>query len=286
MKTASAGDRRFMTLRLGWFTTARGTGSRTSYDAIAHAIADGTLDARFAFVFCNRDPGEDAVTDAFFQQVRGAGVPLVTRSSVAFRRATGGARSRPGAPLPSWRAEYDRAVDEALAPYPFDLGVLAGYMLIFEREFVQQHALLNLHPALPGGPVGTWREVIRHLIRARSRQSGVMLHLAISEVDMGPVVAFCRYSLHTPALEREWAALEPLIDTLDDVALDATPLFAAIREVGVVRESPLLVATLREFGAGRLRAEGARVVDASGDPAAAADLTAEVDTLISKGTSA
>jgi phosphoribosylglycinamide formyltransferase-1 len=274
-----------MTLRLGWFTTARGSGSRSLYDAVEHAIQDGTLDAQFAFVFCNRDPGEDAVTDAFLQHVRRAGVPLVTRSSVAFRRAAGGARSRAGAPLPGWRAEYDRAVDEALAPYPFDLGVLAGYMLIFEREFVQQHALLNLHPALPGGPTGTWREVIRHLIRARADQSGVMLHLAIPEVDMGPVVAYCRYSLRTPGLQHDWDALEARIDTLDDAALDATPLFAAIREAGVVRESPLLVATLREFGTGRLRADDARVLDTSDSPSAPADLTAEVNALIREGAS-
>src|SRR5688572_1725339 len=180
-----------MTVRLGWFTTARGSGSRTLYEAVEHAIQDGTLDAQFAFVFCNRDPGEDAVSDVFLQDVLSSGVPLVTRSSVAFRRATGGVRSRAGAPLPGWRAEYDRAVDDALAPYRFDLGVLAGYMLIFEREFVERHALLNLHPALPGGPTATWREVIRRLIRTRSDESGVMLHLAIPETDMGPVLAYC-----------------------------------------------------------------------------------------------
>ena len=148
-----------MTVRLGWFTTARGSGSAAMYDAVADAITQGELDAEFAFVFCNRETGEDAVTDAFLGRVHAARVPVVTRSSVGFRRASGGALSHPGEPLPAWRIEYDRAVGDALAPYPFDLGVLAGYMLIFEREFVQQHALLNLHPALPTGPTGTWREV-------------------------------------------------------------------------------------------------------------------------------
>ncbi len=254
------------------------------YEAVADAIAAGRLDAEFAVLFCNRDPGEDATTDAFFERVGTDGAPLVTRSSVQFRRAEGVMRSRLGAPLPAWRTAYDRAVNEALAASPFDLGVLAGYMLIFEREFVERHTLLNLHPALPAGPAGTWREVIRHLIRSRAQESGVMLHLAIAEVDMGPVVAYCRYSLRTPGLQTLWAAFEGQIDTLGDDALDETALFTAIRAAGVVRESPLLLATLHEFASGRLRAEGSRILDASGPLAEPAELTVEVDALVADST--
>jgi len=272
-----------VTLRLGWFTSARGPGSRAMYEAVADAIASGTLDARFAFVFCNREPGEDPVTDAFFERVRADGVPLVALSSVRFRREAGGARSRPGEPLPAWRIAYDEAVEAALAPHPFDLGVLAGYMLIFGADFVSRHALLNLHPALPDGPAGTWREVIRHLIRTRAAESGVMLHLAIPEVDMGPVVAYCRYALRGADLDREWARIGDGVTTLDDDAIEASDLFAAIRRVGMVRESPLLLATLAEFAAGRRRTDGARILDGGGQPAPPADLSTEVDTLIVGG---
>ena len=266
-------------LRLGWFTSARGPGSRAMYEAVADALASGALDARFAFVFCNREPGEDAVTDAFFERVRAGGAPLVRLSSVRVRREAGGERSRPGAPLPAWRTAYDAAVEAALTSYPFDLGVLAGYMLIFGSEFVSRHALLNLHPALPDGPAGTWREVIRHLIRARAAESGVMLHLAIPKVDMGPVVAYCRYALHGADLDAKWARVGDAT-TLADDAVEASELFAAIRRVGMVRESPLLLATLAEFAAGRRRTDGAQILDAAGKPAPSADLTAEVDTLI------
>ena len=142
-------------------------------------------------------------------------------------------------------------------PHPFDLGVLAGYMLIFGPAFVSRHALLNLHPALPDGPAGTWREVIRHLIRSRAAESGVMLHLAIPEVDMGPVVAYCRYALHGATLDDAWARFG--VDAaLDDDAIEASELFAAIRHTGMVRESPLLLATLAEFAAGRRPASPAR----------------------------
>lgn len=270
-----------MTLSVGWFTTARGPGSRGMFEAVLGAIEAREIDARIACVFSNRDPHEDPATDAFFDLVRAHQIPLVTRSSVAFRRAHDGARSRPGEALPPWRIAYDRAVDDALAPYPFDLGVLAGYMLIFEREFVARHALLNLHPALPGGPSGTWREVIRTLIRSgvtpdAAPESGAMLHLAVAEVDAGPVTAYCRFPLHDAPMQPLWAALgDPQL--LTDEVIEASALFTAIRERGLVRERPLLVATLAAFADGRLRVQDGRPVDAMGQPAPPADLTADVE---------
>ena len=263
-----------MTFRFGWFTTARGPGSRGMYEAVAGAIAEGRLDAEFALIFANRDRGESPLTDSFFDLVEANGHPLVARSSVGFRRAVGGRRSEPGAPLPSWRIEYDRLVEEAIAQHPFELGVLAGYMLIFEREFVSRHPLLNLHPALPTGPAGTWREVIRDLIRTRAEESGVMLHLAIPEVDAGPVVAYCRYPLRDSELQPLWHELEERVASMSNEELESTALFHAIRERGVHYEAPLLVATLAEFAAGRLRVEGPRVLDSSGREAGPLDLTA------------
>lgn len=68
--------------------------------------------------------------DAFFDLVRGAGIPLITLSDVKFRRAVGGKIARKGGPLPAWRHQYDAGVAELLAPHHFDLGVMAGYLLI------------------------------------------------------------------------------------------------------------------------------------------------------------
>ena len=242
-----------MTLRIGWFTTARGPGSRAMFEAVRDAIEAGAMDAELAFVFCNRERGEAGATDSFLELVEQAGAPLVARSSVRYRRAVGGALSRPGEPLPAWRLEYDRLVDEDLEAHPFDIGMLAGYMLILEREFVARHAVLNLHPALPDGPVGMWQAVIRELIRSGAEESGVMLHLAIAEVDEGPRVAYCRYPLRDADLEALRERLPAPPAELDDAALDASELFAAIRARGVAREAPLVVATLAEFAAGRLR---------------------------------
>lgn len=235
-----------MTLRVGWYTTARGAGSRGMFEAVRDAIRAGTLDARFAFVFCNREPGEDATTDAFFEIVRAEGIPLVTLSSVRFRKEHGGSRSRPGEPLPEWREAYDVEVARLVDVHGADIGVLAGYMLIFTAPFVRTHRLLNLHPALPGGPTGTWREVIRELIRKGERESGVMAHLAIPEVDMGPVAAFCRYPIEAG----------PTARGVSDAELEASPLFVEIRAAGLRREAAFLVAALQAEAEGRRGQDG------------------------------
>ena len=231
-----------MTLRIGWFTTARGPGSRGMFEHVERAVREGDLDAEFAFVFSNRERGESEATDSFFDLVEGAGIPLVTCSSVTFRRSVGGARSQPGEPLPAWRMAYDRRVARAIAEHPFDLGVLAGYMLIVERELVEGHTLLNLHPALPDGPAGVWQAVIRQLIREGAEESGVMVHLAIPEVD--------DRLLPLPAARPSEALREALPAPRPRTIADASPLFA-IRARGVEREAPLLGAARGVRGVAR-----------------------------------
>lgn len=262
-----------MTLRIAWYTT-RGASSRAMFEVVLAAIRAGTLDAEIACVFSNRERGEEDVTDAFFDLVRAEGLPLLSLSSVRFRRERGGQRSQSGAPLPAWREEYDAAVAALVDAYPSDLGVLAGYMLIFTPGFVSRHPLLNLHPALPGGPVGTWREVIRRLIRERATENGVMVHLAIPEVDEGPVAAFCRYPLSGPTFDPLWAALPVELD--DDAMVEASALFARIREEMVRHEAPFLVSALQAFADGRLRLADGRLVSGSGSAPVALDLTTDV----------
>ncbi|MSQ62067.1 MAG: phosphoglycerate transporter [Dehalococcoidia bacterium] len=264
-------------LRIGWFATARGTGSYRLLEATLDAIREGTLEAEIAFVFSNREPGEAEPADRFFDLVRANGIPLVTLSSVRFRREHGGERSRAEEPLPEWRQAYDREVFRLLEPYRWDFGVLAGYMLIFTPEVTTKYPLLNLHPAAPGGPVGVWQEVIRQLIRERAERSGVTIFWAIPEVDAGPPVAYCTYAIRDEVLARMWREAEGL----PDGTLEHASLFRVIRERGVARELPLVVETLRAFARGERRFDaGGRVVDAVGREAAALDLTDWVEAAV------
>jgi len=61
---------------------------------------------------------------------------------------------------------------------------------------------------------------------------------------------------------------------------EANRLFCEIRRQGVLRELPLVVATLCAFADGKVRIESGRVVGVEGRPIAAYDLTAEIDRLV------
>lgn len=267
-----------MTLRLAWFATARGETSGKLLAAAREAIADGRLDAEIAVVFCNRSPGEDANTDAFLEQVRASGLPLVTLSSRDFRKRIGGEVARKGETLPEWRRQYDREVMRALEPCSFDVGVLAGFMLIFGEEAAARWDLLNLHPAAPGGPIGMWQDVIWQLIAENADHAGVMVHLATPDLDQGPVVTYCTYPIRGPAFDPLWRDVEchTLAEARSDKGEDL-PLFKAIREAGVAREVPLVIETLRAFADARIRIAGKSVVDANGHEIAGYDLSEVIE---------
>jgi len=270
-----------MTLRLGWFSTGGGKGSQRQrlLTATVELIRRGEMDAEIAFVFCNREHGEHEATDSFLKLADSYGIPCITYSSRQFRRDRGGALSQPGQPLPPWRAEYDAEVAKLIAERPFDIGVLIGYMLIFTPEMSARYPFINLHPAEPGGPVGTWQQVIWELIDKRAERSGVMIHLATDELDRGPVVSYCTYSLHGAALDSLWDGIgDARADELRENTGEDHPLFQEIRREGAVREVPIVIATLQAFAQGRVVVEDQQVVDALGNALPGGlDLTSEVE---------
>jgi phosphoribosylglycinamide formyltransferase-1 len=268
-------------LHVGWFSTGRDEAACQLLEAAWQAIEAGELKARIAVVFSNRERGENPASDRFFDLVEGYGIPLVCLSSKRFRQERGGPAARAGEPLPAWRTDYDRVVIGLLEAHPFDLGVLAGYMLIFTEEACRRYNLLNLHPAPPGGPAGTWKEVIWQLIEQRASTAGVMMHLATEELDQGPPVTYCTYSIREPAFDRLWAqVVGKSVAEVQASEGEGNRLFQEIRRQGVMRELPLVVATLRAFADGKVRIQGGRVVDAGGLPIRAYNLTEEIDRLV------
>ena len=268
-------------LRLGWFTTGRGPGSRGLLATVQDEIAAGRLDARIEVVFCNREPGQDPQTDQLFEQVRGYGLPLVYLSTLRFRRERSESPAKVGEALPEWRHDFDREVIRLLEPYPFDLGVLAGYMLIATEVLCNRFDLLNLHPAAPDGPPGTWQEVIWWLMNEGADHSGVRMHLATTDLDMGPPVAYCTYPIRGPALEEMWREVERRgVAALRAGEGEENALFQEIRRQGVARELPLVVETLRAFVEERVRIRDKRVVDAQGRDIAGQDLTPEIERIV------
>jgi folate-dependent phosphoribosylglycinamide formyltransferase PurN len=264
-------------LDIGWFSTGRDEAASDLLRAAWDAIQRGELKARIAVVFSNRERGQHPESDRFFDQVEGYGIPLVCLSDRRFREERSQAPACAGEALPAWRLEFDRAAMRLLESHPFDLGVLAGYMLIVTEE-MWRRPLLNLHPAEPGGPAGTWQEVIWQLIERKASQAGVMMHLVTGILDEGPPVTFCTYSIRGPAFDPLWAEVEGRsVRQLQSQEGEANQLFREIRRQGVLRELPLVVATLCAFADGKVRIDGGRVVDADSKSAPPCDLTAQID---------
>jgi folate-dependent phosphoribosylglycinamide formyltransferase PurN len=250
-------------LRIAWLTTGRGPGSYGALDYTLRAI-DAGLPVEVAVVFVNRERGEAEPTDRLMDMVRSRGIPLQALSSVRFRKARGGTLSRPGEPLPTWRAEYDGIVANLLGRHEFDLGVMFGYMLIATEALHGRFRFINDHPALPDGPVGTYQEVILELMRAGATESGCMMNVVTAAVDRGPAVSFCRFPIRDAANEALWQGRQPLPD-------ESSPLFADIRRRGVERERPFLVETLRAVAGRSLQVP----------PPAPVDLTKQVEAILS-----
>ena len=217
-------------------------------------------DARIDFVFSNRERGESDGSDEFFKLVDGYGIPLVTHSSSAFRKAVGG-------PFSAHRDEFDQQVMGKLAGRDVDICVLAGYMLIVGGKMCRQYPLLNLHPALPDGPTGTWQEVVWSLIETRAAKTGAMVHLATEEVDRGPVISYVTVPITGPGFDQHWESLrgEDLPQIRDSQGEDFA-LFRTIRREQYRGEPYLLFETLRAVGNGEVFIRGGQVLDASGIP--------------------
>ncbi len=265
-------------LRVGWYSTGRGPGSRALLTAALAAIRAGSLPVEIAFVFCNRERGQDANSDQFLDLAEGAGLATVTLSDRAFRRARGGALARLGEPLPAWRAEYDREMLALTSSHPVDVCMLAGYMLILWPETTTVRPFLNLHPAAPGGPKGPWQEVIWQLIEEGASDTGAMIQVATPELDEGPVVSYFRFPIRGPDFDPLWAGVAGRsVAGLRAQEGEDLPLFRAIRAHGAAREQPLVIRTLAALAAGRARVQPCAVTDLLGNPFAGLDLSAEVD---------
>lgn len=251
-------------IRLGWFSTGRGEGSYGLLKATLDAIDARELNASIEFVFCNRDRGQAAGSDRFITYAESHGIPVVTLSSRRFRKEHG---SRPWAEL---REDFDRAVLSLIESFDVDMTVNAGYMLIAPL-LCREHLMINLHPALPDGPAGMWQNVIWELISTGATETGAMVHIVTEEVDGGPVLSFCQFSARDAELESQWAELAgQSIDELKAGAGENHELFVRLREMGLVRERPLVVETLKAIATGRISLEDA-------ENAAPIDLTDEVE---------
>ena len=238
--------------KIGWFSTGRDAAARQLLSTVWRSIKKGEIKAEILFVFSNREPGEAKESDSFFKLVRRYKIPLICLSSNKFKRRVG----------KNWRSKFEKEAMRKLEGFRPDLCLLAGYMLIVGEEMCRCYPMINLHPAAPGGPKGTWQEVIWRLMEEGAAETGVMMHLVTPELDEGPPAAYCTFSLRGKPFDKYWNEVEGLsIEEVKAQQGERNPLFQQIRKHGLAREFPLIIATLKAFTEGRVRIEAGMVVD-------------------------
>ncbi len=265
--------------QIGWFSSGGSKTSRDLLTAVVGSIRRDEIKAEIAFVFCSREPGESTESDAFLNLVQNYAIPLASFSYSKFKAGQDRPARHASGKLAGWRMDYDRQVMARLEGFKPDICVLAGYMLVTGPEMCRRYDMINLHPAAPGGPVGTWRQVIWELIGANARETGVLMHLVTPELDKGPALTYCQFSIRGEPFDRHWQEIEGLsVQALKERDGPDNPLFKLIRAYGLTREIPLVLATIKLFSRETLRVNiNKMVIDVEDYPILAFDLTEEIE---------
>jgi folate-dependent phosphoribosylglycinamide formyltransferase PurN len=254
-----------MSFKIGWFSTGRDQAAIDLFETINKAVHDGTIKGEISLVFSNRIHGEAEESDRFFDAVIRYDIPLIQFSSKNFEREKWQAGENNPHLRQEWRIDFDREVMKRLEGYDPALVVLAGYMLIVGPEMCRKYRMINLHPALPGGPVGAWQEVIWQLIRTEATETGAMMHLVTPELDKGPPISYYSFPIRGGKFDALWATK------------DKKALFGEIRRQGVMRELPLILFTIQEFADGNLTIENGRVSAKGRELERGYDLTKQIE---------
>ena len=254
-------------LNIGWFSTGRDEAARQLLQAVQDKSHRGDIDGKISFVFSNREPDEAKESDLFFELVRSYNIPLVCLSHKKFKTA----KEEEDLDIKKdWRIKYDREVNKKIEPFAPNLCVLAGYMLIVSAELCQKYDMINLHPAPPGGPTGSWQEVIWTLIQNKADTAGAMIHLATPELDRGPVISYCLFSIKGAPFTEYWRR--------DDKDM----LFRLIRQHELAREFPLIILTLQALSRGEVSIKDRIVIDAQGKLISGYNLSGRIDEEVKK----
>ncbi len=270
--------------QLGWFSTGRDEAAQDLLAAVQSSITRGEIEAEIAFVFCSREAGETEASDEFIRMVKGYQMPLVTFSYQKYKSERGIKDAGQEEALPAWRLDYDREVMARLRGFSPDLCVLAGYMLIAGREMCQKYDMINLHPAAPGGPAGTWQEVIWQLIESGAEETGAMMHLVTPELDGGPVVTYGTFSIKGEPFDEYREEIKRYsLEKVKQEQGEDNSLFKLIRQYGAARELPLLTATIKAFSQGKIKiSKEKKVIDAEGKAIKGYNLTDEINQVTSE----
>jgi len=256
----------------GWWTTGRDQAAVDLFKEVKKAVDRGTIPGHFNHVFCSKEKGEGPYSDTILQMAQAAGIPTVSISAIKFMPEL---RKRD---KEQWRNLYHKEVLAKLKGLCSDFVVLAGYMWVVSPEVCMSIPTINLHPAEPGGPVGTWQEVVWQTIFEHHKTAGAMMHLVTPELDRGPSVTYCSFPITGHGWQGLWEHFYQEAKELSKPNLqkkwgENLPLFAKIRKETVKREIPLIIHTIKAACTGDLPIQDIH----KGAHVSAIDLSKEID---------
>ena len=142
------------------------SGRGSNFNAIAHAIADGTLNAEIVCVISNRPGAPGAV------RARELGLAVHELDHKAYAS----------------RLEHESAVQAVLKEANPDFVILAGYMRLLSSSFIDawRNRILNIHPSLlPSFPgVDAQKQALDYGVKI----SGCTVHFVDENLDAGPII--------------------------------------------------------------------------------------------------
>ena len=189
------------------------SGRGTNLQSIFNAIQSGALKARVGVVISDKRDAEVLVKGKAHQ------VPSVFLDPRAYPD----------------REAYDRAVVEGLKAHQVEFVILAGFMRLITKPFIDafQNKIINIHPSLlPAFPgLHAHRQALAHGVKV----SGCTVHFVDPDVDHGPIVA----QVSVPVLEGDTEA------SLSDRIL--------------AEEHRLLPRIIQYYADGKIRCEGRKV---------------------------
>jgi phosphoribosylglycinamide formyltransferase-1 len=108
------------------------------------------------------------------------------------------------------------------------------------------------------------------------------MHLVTPELDRGPVVTYCTFPIRGEPFNRYWSEVEGRsLNEIKERDGEGNHLFRLIRQHGLARELPLIVATIKAFSEGKVNITHSKnVVDDEGKTIKGYNLTEEIDQLL------
>lgn len=248
-----------MTYRFGIFGSFGGESGIKLVEEIISRTKDGSIAADLLFILSSRAADEDGNAHRLTELVDPETTTIITHSARRFMPQLFKAdRAR-------WRTLYHHEIINLISDYSFDSILLVGYMFFTSDELCQRYNLLNLHPAPPGGPKGSWQEVIRQLIESEAESAGAQIHLATPEWDAGPTLSYATIPIKGGEFAPLWEEVRERLAEGPSAKINrdqyttsrlAARLTAVIRQAEAALELPLLIETLRLLARGDLRIEG------------------------------